>query len=250
MHLVLTLARTRGRARPDIFRGRRRSRGYAFEPFDGKAPVGGAPAKLKRVWRFDFDPTAPKGDIHRYLNNRREGPSNIYGMPVFDNGRLYVAGGGDIFWGKLGAWIKCLDPSKSGDTTESGGTQVWSHPLERHVMSTPAVHDGLVFIPDCGRNVLCLDAKTGETIWKRGIQGDVWSSPLVADGKVYVGSRSGQLMVFSADREGKVLSTVDCGAPISGTPTAANGVLYIPRPAASALRRGGDRFHAPPSENK
>jgi hypothetical protein len=35
------------------------------------------------------------------------------------------------------------------------------------------------------------------------------------------------LSVFSADREGKTLATVDVGGPIAGTPTAANGVLYI-----------------------
>lgn len=198
---------------------------YAFEPFDGSAPSDGSPAKLKKVWQFDFDPTAPKGDIHPYLSNRLKGPSNIYGMPVFYDGRLYVAGGGDPFWGKNEAWLKCIDPSKSGDITVSG--LVWTHALERHVISTPAIQDGLVFIPDYGRQVHCLDAKTGETVWTREIQGEVWSSALVADGKVYVGTRAGQLWVFTADREGKVLATVEVGGAISGTLTAANGVLFV-----------------------
>ena len=198
---------------------------YAFELFDGIGPQDGSPAKLKKVWQFDFDPTAPKGDIHPYLSNRLKGPSNIYGMPVFYDGRLYVAGGGDPFWGKNQAWLKCIDPSKTGDITASG--LLWSHPLERHVISTPAIRDGLVYIPDYGRNVHCLDAGTGETVWTREIQGEVWSSALVADGKVYVGTRAGQLWVFTADREGKVLATVEMGVAISGTPAAANGVLYV-----------------------
>jgi outer membrane protein assembly factor BamB len=100
--------------------------------------------------------------------------------------------------------------------------------LERHVISTPAIHNGLVFIPDYGRQVHCLDAKTGETIWTREIQGEVWSSALVADGKVYVGTRAGQLWVFTADREGKLLATVEVGGAMSGTLTAANGVLFVP----------------------
>jgi len=198
---------------------------YAFEPFDGSAPADGSPAKLKKVWQFDFDPTAPKGDIHPYLSNRLKGPSNIYGMPVFYEGQLYVAGGGDPFWGKNEAWLKCIDPSKTGDITASG--LLWSHPLERHVISTPAIYDGLVYIPDYGRHVHCLDAGTGQTVWTREIEGEIWSSPLEADGKVYVGTRAGQLWVFTADREGKVLATVEMGGAISGTPTAANGVLYI-----------------------
>jgi outer membrane protein assembly factor BamB len=64
-------------------------------------------------------------------------------------------------------------------------------------------------------------------IWKLPVKGDIWSSALVADGKIYVGSRNGQLSVFKAGREGRLLSTVEMGAAISGTPTAANGVLYV-----------------------
>jgi outer membrane protein assembly factor BamB len=203
---------------------------YAFEPFDGRRSADGSPAKLKRVWRFDFDPSAPKGDIHPYLRNRLEGPSNIYGMPVLCEGKLYVAGGGDIFWGKTQCWLKCIDPSKTGDITTSG--LVWSQPLEKHVMSTPAIYNNLVFIADCGRTVRCFEAATGEPVWSREIQGEVYSSTMIADGKVYLGSRSGELWEFSADREGKVLAKMELGAPISGTPTAANGVLYL----ATAIR--------------
>src|SRR5262249_40193357 len=85
-------------------------------------------ATLKNVWRFDFDPTAPKENVQRYSQNRREGPSDIYGMPVFHRSRIYVAGGGDLFWGKNEAWIKCIDATKSGDITTNG--LVWSYALE------------------------------------------------------------------------------------------------------------------------
>ena len=75
---------------------------YGFEPLDSSAQASTtsqtSPARLKKVFQFDPDPTAPKTEVHRFTTNRREGPSNIYGMPVFLDGRLYVAGGGDIFW--------------------------------------------------------------------------------------------------------------------------------------------------------
>ena len=80
---------------------------YAFEPlhenFELRAKTstgGGLPARLHSVWRFDFDPDAPKTNIHRFNSNRRESPSNFYGMPVLNEGRLYVAGGGDLWWVK------------------------------------------------------------------------------------------------------------------------------------------------------
>jgi outer membrane protein assembly factor BamB len=205
---------------------------YAFEPVEEKPEAPPRPANssndpepvqpLKRVWRFDFDPSGPKENVHRYNSNRKEGPSNFYGMPVVDHGRLFVAGGGDIFWGKNEAWLKCLDPQKQGPAA-----QVWSYPLERHVLSTPAVWDGLVFVADCGRKLHCVDAQTGQPVWTQEVKGDVWASPLVADGKVYLGTRAGQFLILAAGREKKLLSVVELGDPISATAVAANGVLYV-----------------------
>jgi outer membrane protein assembly factor BamB len=94
-------------------------------------------------------------------------------------------------------------------------------------MATPAIHDGLVFIADCGRAFHCLDAETGKAQWTEEIKGEAWASPLVADGKVYLGTRSGNFYVFAAGKEKKVLAAVEFGNPISATTTAANGVLYV-----------------------
>jgi len=198
---------------------------YAFEALPGGGRGGNVPAKLKKIWQFDFDPTAPKENIHQYSTNRREGPSNVYGMPVFDGGRLYVAGGGDLFWGKNEAWLKCIDATRTGDITTNG--LVWTYTLEKHVLSTPAIHNGLLFIADCGRTFHCLEAATGKPLWTHEIKGEVWSSPLVTDGKVYLGTRSGSFYVFAASREKQVLSNVELINPISATATAANGVLYV-----------------------
>ena len=83
-------------------------------------------------------------------------------MPVFDNNRIYVAGGGDIWWGKNEAWLKCIDATRTGDITTNG--LVWSYTLQRHVMSTPAIYRGLAFIGDVGHTFHCLDAETGRRV--------------------------------------------------------------------------------------
>jgi outer membrane protein assembly factor BamB len=197
---------------------------YAFETIRAK-PSPGEVMKLKKVWQFDLDPNAPKEDVHRYNSNRREGPSNVYGMPVFHKNRIYVAGGGDIFWGKNEAFLKCIDATKTGDVTKSG--EVWSYSLERHVMSTPAVFNGMVFMSDCGRKMHCVNAETGQVYWTHDIKGEVWASPMVADGKVYLGTRSGAFYVFAANKEKKVLTSLELGTPISATVTAANATLYV-----------------------
>jgi outer membrane protein assembly factor BamB len=210
---------------------------YAFETVQDPVMAGDAsaqdsstssphsPAFLRQVWQFDFDPSAPKTNVHQYNGNRHESPSDFFGMPVFNHNRLYVAGGGDIWWGKNEAWLKCIDATRTGDITANG--LVWSYPLQKHVLSTPAIYGGLAFIADCGPTLHCVDAQTGQPYWTHELQGEAWASPLVADGKVYLGTRGGSFYVFAASKQEKLLSTVELGRPISSTATAANGVLYV-----------------------
>ena len=199
---------------------------YAFEALAGEGVHRGtSPARLTKVWQFDFDPNAPKINVHRFNSNRQEGPSDFYGMPVFKQDRIYMAGGGDLWWGKNEAWLKCIDATKTGDITTNG--LVWSYRLEKHVMGTPAVADGLVFIADCGRKFHCVDAQTGRACWTHDINGEAWASPLVADGKVYLGTRSGSFYIFEASPEKRLLSSCELGQPVSATAAAANGMVYV-----------------------
>ena len=81
---------------------------YGFEPLE-KRPAKGEIATLKKLWEYDLDPGAPKTEVHRFTGNKREGPSNVFGMPVYHDGRLYVTGGGDLWWGKNEAFLHCVE---------------------------------------------------------------------------------------------------------------------------------------------
>ena len=116
---------------------------------------------MQKVYEYDFDPKAPKQEVHRFNGNRGEGPSNFYGMPVFQDGIIYLAGGGDVFWGKNEAWLKAVRADNTG--TFAKDAEVWAYALEKHVLSSPAIHDGMVFIADTSRNIHCVDQKTGKT---------------------------------------------------------------------------------------
>jgi outer membrane protein assembly factor BamB len=121
--------------------------------------------------------------------------------------------------------LKCIDAAGKGDITSNG--LVWSYRLEKHVMGTPAVAEGLVFIADCGRKFHCVDADTGQVCWTHDIEGEAWASPLAVDGKVYMGTRSGMFYVFKLSREKTLLSSFNLGQPISSTAAAANGLLFV-----------------------
>jgi outer membrane protein assembly factor BamB len=196
---------------------------YAFDAL--RSADAGQVHKLRRAWKFDCDPEAPKENVHEFQDNRQHGPSTITGMPVFHENRIYLTVGGDLWHGKLQAHLVCLPADRTGDITKAG--PLWSYPLERHCMSTPSVADGLVYVGDCGRNVHCVDAATGKPCWTHKTPGDIWSSTLVADGKVYVTTRRGDFIVFAAGREKKILSSLRLDTPVNASPTAANGVLYV-----------------------
>ena len=197
---------------------------YAFEPVTS-APAAGGVANLRTVWLFDCDPNAPKENIHEYIRNRKESPSNVKSMPVFYKDRVYITVGGDIWWGKEQAWLKCVDATRTGDITNDG--QLWSYPVERHCCSTPSIWNGLAFVADCGRNVHCVDAETGKPYWTHECKGEIWASTLVADGKVYVGTRRRDFWVLAAEKEKRIISEVRLDSPTVGTAVAADGVLYV-----------------------
>jgi outer membrane protein assembly factor BamB len=200
---------------------------YGFEPLDPAeakriaADADTPPVSLKKVWQFDFDPGAPKADVHRFHLNKREGPSNFYGAPVFHEGRLYIAGGGDLWWGKNEAHLKCLEVSADVPNL------AWSYPLVRHTFSTAAVSDGLVYISDCSQNLHCVDATSGAAVWTHELKGETWASPLIADDRVYIGTRRGWFHVFAHGREKRLLFELDLRSPISATAVVANQRLYV-----------------------
>jgi len=191
---------------------------YAFDPLEAASPTDAVVHLVKR-WQYDLDPTGPKSKVHFYTQNRQEGPSNIYGMPVLAGGKLFVAGGGDVFWGKNQSWLKCIDPSD--------GRELWSYPLGKHTLTTAAVHEGLVYATDADGLVHCVDEKTGAVIWTHAMSGTFWASPMIADGKIYLGTRKGHFCVLAEGREKKVLTNLELKSPISATVTAANGVIYL-----------------------
>lgn len=198
---------------------------YGFEALTA-APPAGEVRRLRKLWQFDFDPTAPKEDVHRFVSNRQVSPSNIKSVPVVQGRRVYVTVGGDLWWGKHEAWLRCVELPAAGD----GGAaprEVWSYPLERHSMCTPAVAAGLVVVGDSGKRLHCVDAETGRPYWTHDVKAEFWASPLVAEGRVYAASRRGEFLAFAASREKQLLGEVALEKPVSATPIAANGTLYI-----------------------
>jgi outer membrane protein assembly factor BamB len=106
-------------------------------------------------------------------------------------------------------------------------------------ISTPAIRDGILYLPDFSGLFHCLDAKTGEVHWVYDMLSACWGSPLIVEDKVYIGDEDGEVSVFkhSADpseamkeEDGEMvpaLAVNNMGASVYSTPIVAGNVLYI-----------------------
>ncbi len=152
---------------------------------------------------------------------------NLLGAPVFHGDRVLFAIGEPEAGTGPGA-LRCIDATQRGDVTKTA--ELWRLGGEEFSdsISTVAVHDGLVYAVDTPGFLSCIDAATGKRLWVDDLKSNTWGSPLVADGKVYVQTAEGTVGVFAAGREKKLLAKNETLPDLAhGTPTAANGVLYL-----------------------
>jgi outer membrane protein assembly factor BamB len=195
---------------------------YAFDP---KPVKQGDTSILKTAWKYDCVPgeyKAKDGKPIKYPS--AEGPSEINSTPVFYKGKVYVAIGQDPEHGEGVGRLVCLDPTKDG-----ASKLVWDYKGIKRSISTVSIDpaNGLLFIGDFSGFVHCLDADTGKVNWVHDMKAHMWGSTLVADGKVYVGDEDGDFCVLASSKQKKVISEVNLGYPIYGTPVVANGVMYV-----------------------
>lgn len=95
-------------------------------------------------------------------------------------------------------------------------------------VTTPIIHDGLLYMFGDGGVLSCRDAATGEAIYQeRAGAGQFFSSPVLADGKIYCVSRDGLVVVVKAGRKFEKLAENKLDSGTSATPAVANGRLYI-----------------------
>ncbi len=170
----------------------------------------------KKLWEFDCN---PKESVWPKTRNEL-----ISTAVIWDN-RVYIANGQDPEHGEGVGHLYCIDATKRGDITKTG--QVWHYDKIRRTISTPAIHEGLLYYPDFSGFLHCLDAKTGKPLWVHDMFAAVWGSPIVIDGKVYLGDEDGDVVIMQAGKEKKMIAEINMGSSIYSTPVPANGAIFI-----------------------
>jgi outer membrane protein assembly factor BamB len=210
---------------------------YAFEALESCPPE---PTKLKLAWKYDCNPPEYRfrdgQPIDYYEGDRRQehstnendgnylGPSQLIATPVFHNNRVYVAIGQDPAHGRGRGLLHCIDATQSGDVTKTAC--VWKYDRIERTMSTVAIQDNNVYVPDLSGIIHCLDADTGQCRWTFDTAGETWGCTLLADHRLYLGNKR-HFCVVAAGEEPQLISKIRLGAPIYSTAIAVNRTLYV-----------------------
>lgn len=95
-------------------------------------------------------------------------------------------------------------------------------------ISTVAIKNDLLFVPDFSGLFHCVDAQTGKEHWTFDMLAAAWGSAMIVGDKVYVGDEDGDIVVFNLTKEKHdPLAEINMGNSVYSTPIVANGVLYI-----------------------
>jgi len=153
------------------------------------------------------------------------GMINHNGVTVADgdnDGNLEVYFG-VVTWGYSGEEAISLD--------ETTGTEEWTANLGGWSTSTPAVHDGKVYIGSDDGNLYALNANDGSVAWKYLTGGPVWSAPAVSgDGKIVFGSLDHTYYVVKESDGSLIWKYYTGSSRVLGSPAIAdvdcNGIVF------------------------
>jgi outer membrane protein assembly factor BamB len=137
-------------------------------------------------------------------------------LPVADDERIYFSTG----FGKS----KILAVKHAGDALPE---LAWTHGKNAPKMSSPALHDGLLYFVDDGGILTCLDAATGTQAYKERLGGKFSSSPIIVGNKLLIGSREGSMVVVPTGRSFSITATNTLDAGIMASPSTDGQALIL-----------------------
>ncbi len=145
--------------------------------------------------------------------NYPDGASTVPSTTVA-HGKLFVPSQG----------LTVLEPSPNGQPPR----QLWRSGQLRPGTPSPVVLDHQVLVLGDGGILTCASADDGARQWQLRLKGPFSATPVVANGLVYCVNEKGLVQVVDPSmKDGRILSELDLGQPVVGSPAIAGGALYI-----------------------
>ncbi|MDE0879082.1 MAG: PQQ-binding-like beta-propeller repeat protein [Sphingomonas bacterium] len=117
-------------------------------------------------------------------------------------------------------------------------TRIWTADIDggsnrERLAASPVIADGKVFVTDVTAKVYAFSADTGAELWSRDIAGTKQNTNArfgggvsYDDNRVYASDGLGDVVALNAN-DGSEVWRVKPGGPLRGSPTIANGVIYV-----------------------
>jgi len=106
--------------------------------------------------------------------------------------------------------------------------QLWRSNQYRPATASPIALDDHIFAVNDAGVLSCGDAATGARLWQLRLKGPFTSSPVALGKQLYLVNEKGLAQIVDATKpEGEVVSELDLGETVLGTPSVANGAVYF-----------------------
>ena len=124
--------------------------------------------------------------------------------------------------------VLALKVDINGDVTNDKNALHWKIQKGTPDVSTPVIHNGLVYLAGEKGDLTILDLNNGEVLFRERLSADKQrSTPVIAGNKVFIAGRRGTVYVLQAGSEAKVLAKNDLGEETTASPAISDGRIYI-----------------------
>lgn len=127
-----------------------------------------------------------------------------------------------------GARLAGIRLGGSGDVSDTN--HVWTRENIGSFVPTPSLADGRVFVVRDSGDIVCVDAKTGETVWQDRFpkhRAKFYASPTIAGDRLYVPREDGVVLVADISDGFKLLAENDMGERLIASPVPIGNRLLI-----------------------
>lgn len=127
-----------------------------------------------------------------------------------------------------GARLAGIKLGGSGDVSQTN--RLWTQAEIGSFVPSPSLANGKVFVVRDGGDIVCVNAKTGETLWQDRFpkhRAKFYASPTIAGDRLYVPREDGVILVADISDGFKLLSENDMGERLIASPVPIGNRLLI-----------------------
>jgi outer membrane protein assembly factor BamB len=168
------------------------------------------------------------------------GAESTISMPFSEKGIVYwytgymVGGDGNSY-----ADLLAVNPDGLGDITNTNVIWKKQHGLTYNQCLTPVIKDGLIYTVTSKRNMICLDASTGDEVWSTRVTANYDASPLSVNGNIWFFSVKGEAVAIRAGNKYEVVAQNQMDSGIWATPAVLRNSVIL-RTQKCLYRIGGE----------